>query len=79
MTQQTSHGYRVAIFIADANQYMFMHDKLKDGNPYFVADRLAARRIANADEAHDIGDALAEAYETTYIIEPWYETGRDSA
>jgi hypothetical protein len=79
MKQSQSHGYRVAIFIADAKQYMFMHNKLKDGNPHFSIDRMNARRIGTAEEAHDIGDALADAYETTYIIESWYETGRDNS
>ena len=80
MSNNTSqHGYRVAIFIADANQYLFLNNKHHDGNPFFSADRMNARKINTIDEAHDMGDVLADAYETTYLIEPWYETGRDSA
>jgi len=80
MSNNTSqHGYRVAIFIQDANQYLFLHKDGKDGNPFFSADRMNARKSSTIEEAHDMGDVLADAYETTYIIEPWYETGRDSA
>lgn len=75
----SQHGYRVAIFIQDANQYLFLQSKNKDGNPFFSADRMNASRISTIDLAHDMGDVLADAYETTYLIEPWYETGRDSA
>lgn len=80
MSNNTSqHGYRVAIFIKDAKQYLFLHKDGKDGNPFFSADRMNARKSSTIEEAHDMGDVLADAYETTYIIEPWYETGRDSA
>lgn len=71
-------GYRVAIFIADSNEYLFMQRNYVGGSPFFSADRMNAKRVYGIDTAHDIGDALADAYETTYIIEPWYETGRES-
>lgn len=79
MINTSQHGYRVAIFIQDANQYLFLNKKHKDGNPFFSADRMSARRIEDIEEAHDMGDVLADAYETTYLIEPWYETGRDNS
>lgn len=79
MSNTSQHGYRVAIFIQDANQYLFLHKDGKDGNPFFSADRMNARKSSTIEDAHDLGDVLADAYETTYIIEPWYETGRDSA
>lgn len=79
MNNTSQHGYRVAIFIQDANQYLFLNKDNKDGNPFFSANRMSARRVDSIDAAHDMGSVLADAYETTYIIEPWYETGRDSA
>lgn len=79
MNNTSQHGYRVAIFIQDANQYLFLHKDGKDGNPFFSADRMNARKSYTIEDAHDLGEVLADAYETTYIIEPWYETGRDSA
>lgn len=69
----------MAIFIKDARQYLFLNKDGKDGNPFFSADRMNARKSNTIEDAHDLGSVLADAYETTYIIEPWYETGRDSA
>jgi hypothetical protein len=68
--------YRVALFIKEVRQYLFVQAKMKDGNPSFSTDRMNAHQCLDLHEARSFGEDLADCYETTYITEPWYETGR---
>lgn len=78
MTNESKHGYRVAVFIHSANQYLFVGNKLKDGSPEFNLDRMNACRLMSRSEADGLGQDIASSMDTTYVIEPWYETGREA-
>jgi hypothetical protein len=75
-THPEDEYYRVALFIKEANQYLFVQAKTKDGSPVFSIDRMNAHQCLDLHDAHSLGEDLADCYETTYITEPWYESGR---
>jgi len=74
-----NYGYRIALFIEKANQYLFIQHKLVDGCISLGASRMSACRFDDAESAHSMAQDFASDYETNYIIEPWYETGREDS